>query len=248
MKRIILITLLLISPILTQDLQKILHLKDGSQISGVIIEESPGDYIKLYNGASIQKISLIEIERISSVNNYTLQTSSPIQIPIPIYQPPAPIIAVPQMVTIPHIPQVKRDISDKVWSVTVGPNFGNFFTIKKEIKFFQNAGAHISFGYPHAIGIGFSSESRYNQNGTKFSTLIGYNIMDADLVKPKDAVNVDGTTSKHPSSSAVTAASSLAYQWRMGSSSSFLSLGLMLSTSAADGMQLSPVLSFDVRM
>jgi len=246
MKRIILITLLLISPILTQDLQKILHLKDGSQISGVIIEESPGDYIKLYNGASIQKISLITIERISSVNNYTLQTSSPIQIPIPIYQSPVPpIVAVPQMVT---IPQVKRDISTKSWSVTVGPNFGNFFTVKKEIKFFQNAGAHISFGYPHAIGIGFSSESRYNQNGTKFSTLIGYNLLDAALVKPVDVLNVDGTISKHASSSTVTAASSLAYQWRMGSSSSFLSLGLMLSTTAADGMQLSPVFSFDIRM
>jgi len=245
-KRIILITLLLISPILTQDLQKILHLKDGSQISGVIIEEAPGDYIKLYNGASIQKISLIDIERISSVNNYTLQTSSPIQIPIPIYQSPVPpIVAVPQMVT---IPQVKRDISTKSWSVTVGPNFGNFFTIKKEIKFFQNAGAHISFGYPHAIGIGFSSESRYNQNGTKFSTLIGYNLLDAALVKPVDVLNVDGTISKHASSSTVTAASSLAYQWRMGSSSSFLSLGLMLSTTAADGMQLSPVFSFDIRM
>jgi hypothetical protein len=224
MKIIILITLLLISPVLTQDLQKILHLKDGSQISGVIIEESPGDYVKLYNGASIQKISLITIERISSVNNYTLQTSSPIQIPIPIYQSPVPPIVA--------VPQVKRDISTKSWSVTVGPNFGNFFTIKKEIKFSQNAGAHLSFGYPHAVGIGFSSESRYNQNGTKFSTLIGYNILDAD----------------YDTNSPVTAASSLAYQWRMGSSSSFLSLGLMLSTSADEIMQLSPVFSFDIRM
>ena len=208
MKKIMFI-ILLISSIFTQDLQKIVHLNDGSQISGVVIEEAPGDYIKLYNDSSIKKINLIDIERISSVNNYTLQTSTPIA-----------------------VSKMKQDISNKAWSITVGPNLGNFFTIKKEIKFLQNAGTHLSFGYPHAVGIGFSSESRYNQNGTKFSTLIGYNLLEADI----------------DNGSVITTASSLAYQWEMGSSSSFLSLGLMLSSTTDEVMQILPVLSFDVRM
>jgi len=206
MKTSILIALLTISSIFTQDIPKIIHLNDGSQMSGIIIEESPGEYLKLFNGTSIQQINLVDVKLISSINHYTLQTAEDAH---PITQTFAD--------------QGKKDISNKTWSITMGSNFGNSFTIKKEIKISQNSATHISFGFPYGIGIGFSAESKYNQNGTKFSTLIGRNVVNE----------------KHE------IASSLAYQWRMGSSNSFLSLGLMLSNGSE---YIQPVFSFDVRM
>ena len=134
-------------------------------------------------------------------------------------------------------------ISDKTWSIGVGLVTNkqlNLLQFTKDFKLTKNISLFAALGYINVIGLGITAQSNYNENGLIF-----------------------GLSGGKDGSEKIFGSLSLAYQWRLGASSTFFSLGLsnnrlelkpcvdgyIFHQNCGDGYTSKwlPVLSFDTR-
>ena len=138
---------------------------------------------------------------------------------------------------------------DRTWSLGLGfatNRLPNFIHASKDFKVTENSSLSVSIGLPY-FGLGLSSQSEYNQNGLILSVSFLSFMFDGD--DNRDASSI-----------------SVAYQWRLGESNVFLSLGVcrlsykyeiyqgwndILGSSIYDWEREvvnTPIISFDVRL
>lgn len=199
MKHVIILFIFLSGLVFSQTYEDVVYLKDGSIIHGMIIEYAPDRHIKILSGRNVLVYQLDEIDKF---------TKEPL---------PEEFVA------------KRPDLSNNTWSLHLGlgnPRSLNLIGITKDYRtgekgsFFLTAGLGVDL-----IGVGYSRQSNYNNNGLNVSGTLGY------------------------TGNSLALSSALSYQWRIASQG-FISAGLIAGTfenEEGKNSLILPSLSFDYR-
>jgi len=137
------ILFLLSANLFSQDYEDVVVLKDGTTVYGVIVEQSPGNYIKIKSGRNIFVYQMDEIDVIKKEitdNSSNRLTGESID-------------------------------KNKTWSIGGGfvtnKNF-NIIQITKDFKLTKNFALFLYAGFGNLFGAGITAQSNYNDNGLMF--------------------------------------------------------------------------------
>lgn len=146
MRKLYIILSLLGSFAFSQEYEDVIYLKNGSEIHGMIIEQAPGQYIKIQSGKNVFVYQLNEIEKITKEQISVIDES---------------------------LLENKLWSANIGWG---SPRSLNLIGITKDFRWVKNHIFFITGGLGTAlIGIGYAYEPNYNKNGISFSATLGFN-------------------------------------------------------------------------
>ena len=199
MRHVFILFILLSGLGFSQTYEDVVYLKDGSIIHGMIIEYAPDRHIKIQSGRNVLVYQLDEIDK------FTKELI------------PGDLIS------------DRPDLSGKTWSFHLGfgsPRALNLIGITKDFRTGENGSFFLTAGLGvDIVGVGYSRQSHYNNNGFIVSGTLGY------------------------TGEALALSSALSYQWRIADQG-FISAGLTAGAFENDEGKNSifvPSLSFDFR-
>ena len=195
-----LILLFLVSISISQQYEDVITLKNRSVIRGIIIEKKQNKYIKIKSGKHVFVFQMDEIKSIKK----ELST----EINVDRYDPYTGEKIKRKTYTEEKIKKNNLEHIKNNHSIGIGVSINKSFNIIQytyDIKLSKNTSIFALLGYGNIIGLGLTWQSNYNENGYMFGMSGG--------------VDVSGSPFRNFATS---------YQWRLGESSRYFSLGLLL--------------------
>jgi len=193
--RSILLFIVLVSIGFSQIYEDVVYLKDGSIIRGMVIEFAPDRHIKIQSGRNVFVYQLADIDKITRELNV----------------------------------DARSDLSNDTWSIQCGlgtPRSLNLVGITKDFRVGEKGSFFLTGGLGvNLIGVGYSRQSKNNQNGSNLSGTLGY------------------------TGYSLSVSSTITRQWRIANRG-FISAGLMLGafeSEEGNNSIIFPTLSYDYR-